>query len=104
MCPWNKFAKIHAEPDFAARNNLDQASLLDLMAWTEEEFLSRTEGSAIRRTGYINWLRNLAVAIGNAEPSAAHLAALNEKTAHPDPVVREHAEWGLRRLESKIRA
>lgn len=104
VCPWNKFAKIHAEPDFAARNNLDQASLLDLMAWTEEEFLSRTEGSAIRRTGYINWLRNLAVAIGNAEPSAAHLAALNEKTAHPDPVVREHAEWGLRRLESKIRA
>lgn len=102
VCPWNKFAKPHAEPDFVARNRLDQASLLELFAWSETEFLQRTEGSAIRRTGYVNWLRNLAVAIGNASPSEAHLAALREKTGHPDPVVREHAQWGLRRLESKL--
>ena len=103
VCPWNKFARIHAEPDFAVRNNLDQATLLDLFAWTEQEFLQRTEGSAIRRTGYINWLRNLAVAIGNAEPSAAHLLALREKSVHPDPIVREHAEWAVRQLEAKLR-
>ena len=99
ICPWNKFAKIHAEPDFAVRNNLDQASLLELMAWTEEEFLQRTEGSAIRRTGYINWQRNLAIAIGNAEPSDAHFSVLQEKSQHADPVVREHALWGLQQLE-----
>jgi epoxyqueuosine reductase len=102
VCPWNKFAKIHAEPDFSARNNLDQATLLELMAWTEEEFLKRTEGSAIRRTGYINWLRNLSIAIGNAEPSDAHFSALQEKSQHADPIVREHALWGLRQLEMRL--
>jgi epoxyqueuosine reductase len=104
VCPWNKFAKIHAEPDFAARNDLDQASLLELMAWTEEEFLQRTEGSAIRRTGYINWQRNLAIAIGNAEPSDAHFSALQEKSQHADPIVREHALWGLRQLEMRLKS
>lgn len=104
VCPWNKFAKIHAEPDFAVRNRLDSASLLELFAWTESEFLKRTEGSAIRRTGYINWLRNLAVAIGNAEPSPEHIQALQEKCTHADPVVREHAEWGLQQLKDRLRA
>jgi epoxyqueuosine reductase len=104
VCPWNKFAKIHAEPDFAVRNNLDQASLLELMAWTEEEFLQRTEGSAIRRTGYTNWLRNLSIAIGNAEPSDAHIFALQEKSQHTDLIVREHALWGLHQLEMKLKS
>lgn len=102
VCPWNKFAKIHAEPDFAARHRLDEAGLLELFAWSEEEFLRRTEGSAIRRTGYVNWLRNIAVALGNAAPSAANRAALAEKCGHPDPVVREHARWALDRLESGL--
>jgi epoxyqueuosine reductase len=101
ICPWNKFAKVHAEPDFAVRNRLDSAGLLELFAWSEAEFLQRTEGSAIRRTGYSNWLRNLAVAIGNADPSEAHIAALQEKCSHENPIVREHAEWGLAQLRAK---
>ncbi len=102
VCPWNKFAKIHAEPDFAARHRLDEAGLLELFAWSEEEFLQRTEGSAIRRTGYVNWLRNIAVALGNAAPSEANRAALAEKCGHPDPVVREHARWALDRLDAAL--
>ena len=95
VCPWNKFARRFDEPDFAARNRLDQASLAELFAWTEEEFLSRTEGSAIRRTGYESWLRNLAVALGNAPGSADVLAALQSRRMHPSTVVREHVEWAL---------
>ncbi|MFN5702940.1 MAG: tRNA epoxyqueuosine(34) reductase QueG, partial [Gammaproteobacteria bacterium] len=102
VCPWNKFAKVHAEPDFAARNRLDETSLLELFAWSETEFLQRTEGSAIRRTGYINWLRTLAVALGNAEPTPAHREALRGKCSHDDAIVREHAEWALQRLEMKL--
>lgn len=101
VCPWNKFAKIHAEPDFAVRNQLDTATLLELFAWSEAEFLQRTEGSAIRRTGYINWLRNLAIAIGNADASDKHIAALQGKCSHENSVVREHAEWGLAQLMTK---
>ena len=73
-----------------------------MFAWTETEFLSRTEGSAIRRTGYVNWLRNIAVALGNAAPSEANRAALAEKCTHPEPVVREHARWALDRLEAAL--
>ena len=103
VCPWNKFAKIHAEPGFAARNRLDEASLLDLFAWSEAEFLQRTEGSTIRRTGYINWLRNLAVALGNADPVPEHIDALRGKCSHDNAVVREHAHWALQQLEAKLR-
>jgi epoxyqueuosine reductase len=96
-CPWNKFARRHDEPDFRARNDLDRASLVDLFAWSEEEFLRRTEGSAIRRTGYQGWLRNLAVALGNAPRSEAAVAALRARADDPDEVVREHVQWALRR-------
>ncbi len=102
VCPWNKFAKRHDEPDFKARNQLDSASLLDLFAWTEQEFLDRTEGSAIRRTGYVNWLRNLAIAIGNDQANPENISALNEKTHHPDEIVREHAQWGLLQLQASL--
>ncbi len=95
-CPWNKFARRFDEPDFRVRNNLDQASLVDLFAWTEEEFLSRTEGSAIRRTGYEGWLRNIAVALGNAPGSDEVIAALRSRREHPSELVREHVAWALR--------
>ena len=95
VCPWNKFAKRFDEPDFRARNGLDQASLLELFAWTEAEFLSRTEGSAIRRTGYEGWLRNIAVALGNAATTAAIVEALQARVAHSSDVVREHVAWAL---------
>ena len=95
VCPWNKFAKRHDEPDFRARNNLDQATLIELFAWTEQEFLTRTEGSAIRRTGYIGWLRNIAVALGNAPSCDEVSAALRSRANHDNEIVREHVAWAL---------
>ena len=96
VCPWNKFAKRTDEPDFRARNQLDTATLADLFAWEEDEFLRRTEGSAIRRSGHERWLRNIAVAMGNA-PSAAHRQALLARIDHPSAIVREHVTWALAR-------
>jgi epoxyqueuosine reductase len=98
VCPWNKFAQRHDEPDFRARNDLDKASLVQLFAWSEAEFLQRTEGSAIRRTGHESWLRNIAVALGNGPPTVAALAALASRAEHPSEIVREHVRWALQRL------
>ncbi|MBD8880462.1 tRNA epoxyqueuosine(34) reductase QueG [Rhodanobacter sp. 7MK24] len=95
ICPWNKFAQDTDEPDFAPRHSLDGAKLVELFAWSEDEFLKRTEGMAIRRTGYEGWLRNIAVALGNAPVSAAVREALNARADHPSPVVREHVAWAL---------
>src|SRR5690606_27822310 len=93
ICPWNKFATPSLEADFSPRHSLDDTALLALFAWTEEEFLQRTEGSAIRRTGHEGWLRNIAVALGNAPFDAAIVGALNARNSHPSPMVREHIEW-----------
>ena len=76
---------------------MDDADLLKLFAWNEEEFLRLTEGSAIRRIGYECWLRNLAVALGNAPSSDSIVAGLNDRRSHPSPLVREHVEWALER-------
>ena len=97
VCPWNKFARRSDEPDFRARNNLDEASLAELFAWTPEEFLARTEGSAIRRSGHQRWLRNIAVALGNAPTTPEVLAALETRRDDPDGLVREHVAWALAR-------
>jgi epoxyqueuosine reductase len=97
VCPWNKFAQLATEPDFAPRHSLDGARLTELFAWSEAEFLQRTEGMAIRRTGYEGWLRNIAVALGNAPPSAPIRAALQSRAEHPSPIVREHVAWALTR-------
>jgi epoxyqueuosine reductase len=95
ICPWNKFAQATAEPDFAPRHQLDGARLTELFGWSQDEFLRRTEGMAIRRTGYEGWLRNIAVALGNAPPSEPVLAALRARADHPSAVVREHVAWAL---------
>jgi len=95
VCPWNKFARPTAEKDFAVRHGLDHARLVDLFAWSEEDFLEKTEGSAIRRIGHERWLRNIAIALGNAPSSSAVVAALQTKTQHPSALVREHVEWAL---------
>ena len=100
VCPWNKFARRTDEPDFRARNSLDTASLVDLFAWTEAEFLQRTEGSAIRRSGYARWLRNLAIALGNAPTSPGIIDALQARRSIDDAVVREHVEWALQRHDA----
>jgi epoxyqueuosine reductase len=98
ICPWNKFAQAAQEPDFAPRHQLDGARLVELFGWSEEEFNKRTEGMAIRRTGYEGWLRNIAVALGNAPPSPTSIAALNARADDASPIVREHVGWALRRL------
>ena len=97
VCPWNKWAKTAAEPDFAVRNALDDARLVDLFAWSEEEFDRRFEGSAIRRIGHERWLRNIEVALGNAPTSPQIVAALASRADHPSALVREHVAWSLAR-------
>jgi epoxyqueuosine reductase len=99
VCPWNKFARPTAEKDFAVRHGLDHTQLVELFCWSEAEFLQKTEGSAIRRVGYERWLRNLAVALGNAPPSPALLAALRGQAHHASPLVREHVQWALAQHE-----
>jgi len=97
VCPWNRFAKLTAEPDFAPRHGLDRAGLVELFAWTEAEFLARTAGSAIHRIGFERWSRNLAVALGNAHTSPEVVAALRARVDDPSELVREHVAWALRR-------
>lgn len=101
VCPWNRFARPSAESDFAPRHGLDRASLIELFAWTEPEFLDRTEGSALRRIDYRQWSRNLAVALGNAEPDPRIVAALQARRDAADPMVREHIEWALEAQRSR---
>jgi len=98
-CPWNKYARKARVPDFATRNGLDAATLVELFSWTREEFESRLEGSAIRRIGHARWLRNIAVALGNAPASPEALAALRARADDADPLVREHVAWAIGRQE-----
>lgn len=95
VCPWNKYAHLTSETDFTVRHQLDAPRLVELFAWTEAEFLARTEGSAIRRIGYECWLRNIAVALGNAPTSAEVVDALAARRSHESALVREHVEWAL---------
>lgn len=99
FCPWNKFATPTGEADFAPRHGLDTAELTQLFAWSEAEWLSRTEGSAIRRLGHARWLRNLAVALGNAESSTEVVNALRTRQDCDSPLVREHVQWALQQHE-----
>lgn len=100
-CPWNKFAQFSAEDDFSPRENLDEAELVELFAWSEEAFLKKTEGSAIRRIGHERWLRNIAVALGNADTRPEIIQALESRRDHPSAMVREHVEWALRQHDSR---
>jgi epoxyqueuosine reductase len=101
-CPWNRFAQHSSESDFnAVRHGLDHVRLVDLFAWTEAEFLARTEGSAIRRIGYERWSRNLAVGLGNAPWSAGIVVALERRAGDPSPLVREHVAWALARQRDR---
>lgn len=96
VCPWNRFAKFTEEDDFTPRHNLANADLTELFLWSEETFLKKTEGSAIRRIGHECWLRNIAVALGNAPSHPDIIAALRERLDDPSPLVREHVMWALK--------
>ena len=101
VCPWNRFATGTREADFHARQPLDAAPLVDLFRWHEADFLQRTEGSAIRRIGYLRWLRNIAVALGNAPTTPQVIAALASRRDHPSELVREHVAWALQQHEER---
>jgi epoxyqueuosine reductase len=103
VCPWNRYAQLAANPDFRVRGALDAPALTDLFRWSEQEFLARMEGSAIRRIGYQRWLRNIAVALGNAAPDAAARAALECRADDPSPLVRAHVAWALQRHAAQRR-
>ncbi len=95
VCPWNKFAQRTEQEAFMPRHGLDSAQLVELFMWTEEEYLEKTAGSALRRIGYEGWLRNTAVALGNANTTPEIIAALNQRRTDVSPLVREHVTWAL---------
>jgi epoxyqueuosine reductase len=103
VCPWNRFARLSDEADFLPRHGLDAPLLIEMFAWSEEEFLRRTEGSAIRRIGYECWLRNVAVALGNASSDAAVIDALKSRRDHASALVREHVAWALAQHQAALR-
>lgn len=94
-CPWNKFARPAAEKDFQVRHGLDRTALAALFAWSEADFLEKTRGSAIRRIGFERWLRNIAVALGNAASTPTVIEALRSREHDASPIVREHVRWAL---------
>ncbi|MDA0790759.1 MAG: tRNA epoxyqueuosine(34) reductase QueG [Proteobacteria bacterium] len=95
VCPWNRYAQPSAETDFSPRHHLDTATLLELFAWSEDDYLKRTAGSAIRRTGYQGWLRNIAIGLGNASPHPRILAALEARLGDASDLVSEHIRWAI---------
>lgn len=97
VCPWNRFAKPTQEQAFLPRNGLEGADLIDLFAWSEAQFLQRMEGSPIRRIGYLHWLRNIAVALGNALTDRAIVQALAARLNDSSELVAEHVDWALQR-------
>jgi epoxyqueuosine reductase len=101
VCPWNRYAQLSSEPDFAPRHGFDTAKLVELFAWSEDEWLRKTEGMALRRAGYDRWLRNLAVALGNAPADPKVVAALRKRAEDPNELVREHVRWALDEQEAK---
>ena len=95
FCPWNKFAKPTDEADFQPRHGLADAELVELFRWSEADYELRTRGSALRRVGYEGWLRNLAVALGNAQTTTEIIAALSARANDASELVREHVHWAL---------
>ena len=100
VCPWNKFAQVTLESDYLPRHGLDAPQLLDLFSWTEQAFLTKLEGSPIRRIGYESWLRNIAVALGNADSTAEIISALKIQLTNRSEIVQEHVQWALEQHHS----
>jgi len=100
VCPWNKFSETTAEKDFSPRAFTQNKPLHELFLWSEEEFLKQTEGSPLRRVGYERWLRNIAVGLGNAQPTKENISALQQRKNFPSTLVKEHVEWALNKLSA----
>lgn len=96
-CPWNKFAQLTETDDFNVKHGLDDISLVSCFSWSEQEFKQKMAGSAIYRIGYLQWLRNIAIGLGNAPTTPAVIAALTEHSAHDNEMLREHVLWALSR-------
>lgn len=104
ICPWNRYAKLTSVADFEPRHKLDSSSLLELWQWTESDFLKYTEGSPLRRTGYVNFLRNIAIGLGNANASQETIIQLKSKlTVHGD-MLDEHITWAIKEQSIKLAA
>ena len=101
ICPWNKFAAITSEEDFSVRHGLDNITLAELFAWDENEFNTKMAGSPLRRVGYEQWLRNLAVGLGNAASTPAVIDALQSRRDDASALVREHVQWALKQHDNK---
>jgi len=101
ICPWNRYAELSTEPDFAPRSQLDSISLLELWQWQEAHFLKMTEGSPIRRIGFECWMRNIAIALGNAPFSLEVVEQLNSKLTLISDMVDEHIHWALEQQKQK---
>ena len=104
ICPWNRYANLATVDDFAPRHNLDSSSLLELWQWQEAEFLKNTQGSPLRRTGYVNFLRNIAIGLGNANGSLETVEQLQSKLGIHNPMLDEHIEWALLEQQNKLAA
>ena len=102
VCPWNKFARPSCEADFAPRHGLDAATLVELFAWSAEQFAERAAGTPLYRLGHERWLRNLAVALGNGPATDAARSALRARSEHPSELVREHVAWALEQLARRV--
>jgi epoxyqueuosine reductase len=98
-CPWNRFSQPTSEQDFFSRHPLDAPDLIELFCWSEDTFLKKTEGSAIRRIGHQRWLRNIAIALGNAPESKTIIGILEDKKREfsHDEMLLEHIDWALAR-------
>ncbi|MCP5244591.1 MAG: tRNA epoxyqueuosine(34) reductase QueG [Burkholderiales bacterium] len=101
VCPWNKFAQVTEEPDFNVRHGLDDVTLVELFRWSQQEFDVKLAGSPIRRIGYQQWLRNIAVGLGNAPYSQDIVKTLESRLDDPSAIVREHVQWALEQQQIK---
>jgi epoxyqueuosine reductase len=101
FCPWNRFAKPAAEDDFSPRHGLDDISLLECLNWSEDDFNFKTLGSAIRRIGYQSWVRNVVVALGNADHNPDIIQVLKEHYTHHNALVQEHIDWAIQQQSNK---
>ncbi|MBF0659544.1 tRNA epoxyqueuosine(34) reductase QueG [Psychrobacter sp. NG25] len=104
ICPWNRYANITPVEDFAPRHKLDSSSLLELWHWQEADFMKKTEGSPLRRTGYVSFLRNIAIGLGNANASTDTITQLQSKLGVHNEILDEHILWAITEQQGKLKA